>query len=182
MVQREWILFFTAWGWSALQWDPQKLELYRVVLPVPGDVHTFATRYLHPGTSAQKIIGPKETVLPVIHEIRSYFAGHIILHWGGITLNLDRLSPFSRKVLALVQKIPYGHTMTYGEIAASLGVKRGARAVGRVMSQNPIPLIIPCHRVVAQNGPGGFSSYLGTERKQALLKMESENRSKKPRA
>ena len=77
---------------------------------------------------------------------------------------------FQRRVWSLMQEIPYGGTMTYGEISDRLN--SSARAVGMACGANPIPLIIPCHRVLAANGMGGYSGDGGVETKVALLRRE----------
>jgi len=77
---------------------------------------------------------------------------------------------FYGKVLQKVRAIPYGKTRTYGEIAAALGNPGAARAVGGANRSNPIPIIIPCHRVVAANGLGGYSG--GPDIKAKLLEHE----------
>ncbi len=87
-------------------------------------------------------------------------------------LPLDlRGSPFRRKVLAAVGKIPYGRTASYGDIARLVGSPRGARAVGQAVGANPLPLVIPCHRVVGSSGAlVGFG--LGLPMKRRLLELE----------
>jgi len=77
---------------------------------------------------------------------------------------------FQRRVWSLMQEIPYGSTMTYGEMSDRLN--SSARAVGMACGANPIPLIIPCHRVLAANGMGGYSGDGGVETKVALLRLE----------
>ncbi|MGH6974286.1 MAG: methylated-DNA--[protein]-cysteine S-methyltransferase [Stellaceae bacterium] len=80
---------------------------------------------------------------------------------------------FNRKVYAIARKIPPGQTMTYGEIAERLGDKTLARAVGQAMGENPTPIIMPCHRVLAANGrSGGFSAPGGVVTKLQLLTIE----------
>jgi O-6-methylguanine DNA methyltransferase len=80
-------------------------------------------------------------------------------------------SRFRISVYRRVMDVPYSRTITYGEVAASIGRPNGARAVGQAMAANRFPLIIPCHRVVSGNGKiGGFSS--GVELKRHLLKLE----------
>ncbi len=87
------------------------------------------------------------------------------------TVRLDlRREGFARKALQRVKAIPYGKTRTYGEIAAALGNPNAARAVGGANGSNPIPIFIPCHRVVAAGGLGGYGG--GIEMKRALLKLE----------
>ena len=72
---------------------------------------------------------------------------------------------FTARVLAALRRIPHGDTITYGELARRMGVPRAARAVGSACGANPLPLFIPCHRVVAANGKlGGFSAGLGWKR------------------
>jgi len=78
------------------------------------------------------------------------------------------VSPFTRKVLEEVKKIKLGETVSYGDIAKILNTS--PRAVGVALSKNPLPLIIPCHRVVAKNSLGGYS--YGIEKKKFILEME----------
>jgi methylated-DNA-[protein]-cysteine S-methyltransferase len=81
-------------------------------------------------------------------------------------------SAFTRKVYEVVQAIPWGETRTYGEVAAAAGAPGGARAVGNALGRNRHCLFIPCHRVVASGGLGGFSGPGGLEQKKALLALE----------
>ena len=90
--------------------------------------------------------------------------------FSGYKFALDGMTPFQRSVLETIFKIPAGKTMTYAEVASAAGKPGAARAVGNVMASNPIPLILPCHRVVASNGLGGFTS--GLEVKRKLLRLE----------
>jgi methylated-DNA-[protein]-cysteine S-methyltransferase len=86
-------------------------------------------------------------------------------------LIMDGLSEFSRKTLNAVRKIPKGYVSTYGDIACAVGVPRGGRAVGNVMAENPLVLVIPCHRVVKSNlTVGGYTNNSGV--KTRLLKRE----------
>ncbi len=93
----------------------------------------------------------------------------------GFTFPIDwsLLRPFQREVLKLVIAIPYGETRTYGEIAHQMGRARAARAVGRANATNPMPLVIPCHRVVGADGKlRGYGGGQGLKTKEWLLKME----------
>src|SRR6478752_2405289 len=87
-------------------------------------------------------------------------------------LPLDlRVAPFPAGVLAELARVPYGQTETYGALAAKAGRPRAARAVGTVMNRNPIPIVLPCHRVVGRSGSlVGYAGGLG--RKEALLRLE----------
>ena len=86
-----------------------------------------------------------------------------------VPLDLDLTGSFAGRVLAFVREIPYGRTVTYGEVARAVGCPGGARAVGGAMGRNPLPILIPCHRVVAADGPGGFSGGIS---KLRLLELE----------
>jgi len=81
---------------------------------------------------------------------------------------------FTQKVWAHMAKIPWGSALTYGELAAKAGSPKATRAVGNACATNPLPLIVPCHRVLANEGLGGFA--YGPEWKMKLLELESEPR------
>lgn len=92
---------------------------------------------------------------------------------SAVPLDMDNVSEFDRRVYAIARKIPAGKTLTYGEIAEELGDKLLSRDVGQAMGKNPLPIVVPCHRVVAANGkPGGFSASGGVETKLKLLAIE----------
>ena len=96
-------------------------------------------------------------------------------YFDGLRKNFDLpLEPpgtnFQQRVWSMMEQIPHGKTITYGEIANALG--SSARAVGMACGANPIPVIIPCHRVVAANDVGGYSGDGGVETKRALLHLE----------
>ena len=87
------------------------------------------------------------------------------------------VTPFQRQVLKLVCAIPYGETTTYGEIASRLGNPQAARAVGRANATNPIPLIIPCHRVIGSDGKlHGYGAPGGIDTKAWLLQLENPHK------
>ena len=88
-----------------------------------------------------------------------------------LDLDLQLPAPFSRRVLEELARVPYGETTTYGELALRADRPRAARAVGTVMNRNPIPIVLPCHRVVGRNGSlVGYGG--GLDRKEALLRLE----------
>ena len=93
-----------------------------------------------------------------------------------LKLDLSECTDFQKMVYSAVRGIERGRTMTYGEIALFIGCPKGARAVGRAMATNPFLVLIPCHRVVARNGLGGFAWGLETKEKMLLLeKRKSED-------
>ncbi len=111
-------------------------------------------------------------------EIRQYLAGK--RRRFTVRLDLGGLSPFHRQVLAAARRIPYGKTATYGELAARIGRPKAARAIGRAMARNPVPLLVPCHRVTAAGGAlGGFGG--GLKMKRRLLALEATGRKRKTR-
>jgi methylated-DNA-[protein]-cysteine S-methyltransferase len=90
-----------------------------------------------------------------------------------VQLDLDGVPEFHQRVYDVARTIPPGATLTYGEVAARLGDPGSARAVGQALGRNPIPVIVPCHRVLAAGGKkGGFSAPGGTATKLNLLAIE----------
>lgn len=111
-------------------------------------------------------------------EVKAYFEGKPLSQ----NIPLDPLfgTPFQRAVWERTRGIPFGETVSYGALAESLGSRSLARAVGGALSANPIPLFVPCHRVLATDGSlGGFAS--GIELKRWLLELESRSASSTPR-
>lgn len=105
----------------------------------------------------------------LFEEILEYFRGE--RREFGYQPFLSNLPPFTRLVLEYTQKIPYGRTLSYGQLAAILGKRGAAKAVGQALRRNPVPIVVPCHRVVRSNGePGGF--VWGVETKKLLLLLE----------
>lgn len=108
---------------------------------------------------------------PVLRDACAQLTAYFDRTRTGFDLPLrPRGSDFQRKFYDTLCAIPYGETRTYGEIAAELGVS--AQAIGQACGANPIPILIPCHRVLAANGLGGYSGAGGVEAKVALLKLE----------
>lgn len=102
-------------------------------------------------------------------ELDEYFSGR--RHAFDLAIDLRGATPFTARVLDELARVPYGHTSTYGELAARVGRPRSARAVGMVMHRNPIPIVLPCHRIVGASGElVGYAG--GLERKVELLRLE----------
>ena len=100
------------------------------------------------------------------------FAGGQSVSFDSMKLNLGKVTEFQRRALNVCRQIPYGETVSYGELGEMVGSPRAARAIGSVMKNNRHPWVIPCHRVVASAGVGGFSSPRGVELKRQLLRLE----------
>ncbi len=101
-------------------------------------------------------------------QLRAYFAGQ--RHQFSLALAPD-VTPFQQRVLAALQEIPYGQTRSYREIATAIGNPKAVRAVGGANASNPLPIVIPCHRVIGSGGAlTGFGG--GLETKRFLLDLE----------
>jgi methylated-DNA-[protein]-cysteine S-methyltransferase len=102
-------------------------------------------------------------------ELDRYFAGRLRHFETPVDWSLTR--GFTRGVLAATARVPYGETASYGDVAAEAGSPRAARAAGNALSANPIPIVVPCHRIIhAGGGIGGYTG--GLERKRFLLRVE----------
>ncbi len=111
----------------------------------------------------------REPFRDVISELEEYFAGRLTRFRVRLA---PRGTPFQLRVWSLLRTIPYGETTTYGEIARELGQPNACRAVGAANGRNPIPVIVPCHRVIGSDGSlTGFGG--GLEIKRALLDLEA---------
>jgi O-6-methylguanine DNA methyltransferase len=106
----------------------------------------------------------------VVDRLRRYFAGERA-GFDDVEIDLDWCTPFQRAVADTLRAVPYGEVVTYGELAALAGHPNAQRAAGTFCAQNRIPLLIPCHRVVAADGIGSYGS-LGPGFKRRLLALE----------
>ncbi len=121
------------------------------VLGGPAGIRYTGWRLAAEGAS----IEPEETLQQAIGQLREYFAGQRMDF--DLPLDWPPLEPATRKVLEALRTVRAGETVTYGELAERSGTGVPARAIGSIMAANPLPLIIPCHRVVASDGLGGYS-------------------------
>lgn len=113
-----------------------------------------------------------EALAPIVRQLQAYFAGELT----DFELPLDlRGTAFQRRVWGALQEIPYGETISYGELARWVGNPSASRAVGTANGRNPVAIVVPCHRVIAADGGiGGYGG--GLDRKTWLLEHESEHR------
>jgi methylated-DNA-[protein]-cysteine S-methyltransferase len=109
----------------------------------------------------------------VLDRLTRYAEGEPV-DFSGVPVAADHLTPFARRVVKFCRAIRRGQTRSYGDLAAAAGRPRAARAVGQVMATNRVPLVVPCHRVVASDGRlGGFSAPDGLAMKRRLLDLEA---------
>lgn len=111
---------------------------------------------------------PNAAVQQALAELRAFACGRCLEF--SVPLDLRHLPGFTARVLRALLKVPAGQVTTYGKLAAKAGSPGASRAVGGAVGRNPIPIIVPCHRVLASNGIGGFG--LGLDCKRALLALE----------
>jgi methylated-DNA-[protein]-cysteine S-methyltransferase len=162
-------LFDTALGRCGIVWRRDSIVAF--ALPGRDDRLTLASlsrRWPDVAGGA-----PPEPVRAAIEAVRRLLDGERI-DLGFVDVDLDGVSDFDRRVYGITRAIPAGETRTYGEIARELGEPGAARAIGRAMGDNPVPVIVPCHRVLAASGRiGGFSAPGGIDTKRRLLAIES---------
>jgi methylated-DNA-[protein]-cysteine S-methyltransferase len=116
-----------------------------------------------------RVLRSARSVDPVRRELDDYFERR--RRAFDLVIDVTALPGFQRLVLEELARVPYGETATYGGLAARIGRPRAARAVGGALNRNPIPIVLPCHRVVGANGKlVGYAG--GLERKRALLELE----------
>jgi methylated-DNA-[protein]-cysteine S-methyltransferase len=121
-------------------------------------------------TSDAIVPGSHEASSELADRFRAYFAGGRD-EFRDVQLDFDWATPFQRALAEALRAIPYGETVTYGELAALAGRPGAARAAGAFCAGNRFGLVVPCHRVVAAGGLGGYGS-LGRAYKQRLLRLE----------
>ena len=126
-------------------------------------------------SGASKSDSPPRAIAEIIERVCRHFDGEI-QDFSDIDLDLEESPTFARRVYKAARKIPIGQTRTYGQIAKAAGSPGAARAVGQALGQNPIALIVPCHRVLAAGGKtGGFSAHGGCATKARMLELEGAN-------
>jgi O-6-methylguanine DNA methyltransferase len=113
------------------------------------------------------LVEDRRTMRPVLEQIAAYARGDR----KRFDVHLDlRGTAFQRSVWDADRRIPYGQTRTYADVARAIGKPRAVRAVGGANGKNPVPLLVPCHRIVARDGIGGFTG--GLHHKRRLLALE----------
>jgi O-6-methylguanine DNA methyltransferase len=116
-----------------------------------------------PAEHDQRPIGPIRTAADVTRLMNSALRGSVTAREITAACDLTGSTEFERKVFAALAKVRRGRVISYGELAAAAGSPRAARAVGSALGKNPIPILLPCHRVVASNGIGGYGGSAARE-------------------
>lgn len=170
-------IFDTAIGPCGIAWGIH--GIVGVQLPEATEARTRSRlqkrfRNAREAPSPPKIAAAIENIVSLLKGAKADFSG--------APLDIKILPEFNRRVYEVTSAIPPGATMTYGEIAAKLGEEpQVARDVGKALGENPIPIIIPCHRVLAAHGkPGGYSGSGGVKTKLRLLTIEGAKLSSEP--
>lgn len=166
---QHYLIFETAGGYCGIAWN--SVGITRLQLPAKSA--EAAQRNLlrrlpgaGPGT-------PPPAVLEAVAAVERYFNGEKI-EFSDVRLDLDGQGEFFKRIYAAARRLCWGQTTTYGALAKNLGAgPEAARDVGQAMANNPVPLIIPCHRVLAAGGKvGGFSAPGGSAAKIRMLELE----------
>ncbi len=169
MPEQDYALFDTAIGTCGIVWSSRGVR--GVQLPEGSQAATRA-RVLRRHFGAQAA-APPPAIQNAIDGITALLRGEL-RDLSFIAIDDAAIPAFNRKVYAIARAIPPGQTMTYGDIAERLRDKTLARAVGQAMGENPTPIIMPCHRVLAAGGKsGGFSATGGVVTKLQLLSIEN---------
>ncbi|WOJ97232.1 methylated-DNA--[protein]-cysteine S-methyltransferase [Congregibacter brevis] len=161
-------LFETNFGTCAIGWND--IGLARVQLPESTPAETEARMIAANMTSAPA------TLPSFAREARdallAYFSGEAVA-MEDLVLDYSLVSPFNALIYRALRGVPRGEIVSYGDLAKEIGQPGAARAVGIVMSKNPWPVVVPCHRVIGANGKlTGFSAYGGVDTKLSLLTLE----------
>jgi methylated-DNA-[protein]-cysteine S-methyltransferase len=158
------VVFNTSVGWVGILGS--RVGLLRATLPQRSATETQQRL----SDSTNHAVRSPQLCEDLMERFRAYFAGHKV--GFADKLDLSGATPFQREVWETTRLIPYGETKSYTWVAEQIKKPKAVRAVGQALGKNPLPVIIPCHRVLASNGGlGGFSG--GLEMKRFLLHLEA---------
>jgi len=163
------------WGVGELWLEGERVLWHE--LPAPRAQPTLQARPFKGGDEPPWITladcGPRDcddSVPEVARRVAAYFAGARVA-FDDVKIDLEWCTPFQRAVAEALRGVPYGETVTYGELAALSGHPNAQRAAGTFCARNRLPLILPCHRVISAGGLGSYGS-LGVGYKRRLLELE----------
>ena len=175
MKNASYCLFETALGACGIAWrdtaDSDSLPVVTAVQLPEATPEATESRIARKAGSNQQSSPPPE-IAATIEKIRKHLQGEV-QDFRSVALDLENVGPFFRRIYEATRQIPPGQTRTYGEIAKDVGQPTAAQEVGQAMAKNPVPIIVPCHRVAAAGGKlGGFSAPGGPATKAKLLALE----------
>jgi methylated-DNA-[protein]-cysteine S-methyltransferase len=160
-------IFNTEWGYFGLAANEDGLIRTHLPRQNPEKIKARLLKGLPAAQYSQWLFNP------VQQRIIAYFKSAHVNFLADVPLILDELSPFTRRVLRACRKIRFGQTISYLELAKKVQCPTGSRAVAGALAKNPLPLVIPCHRVISNDGKiGGFSAPGGVTLKKRLLQHE----------
>ncbi len=175
MKQAAYCLFETPLGACGIAWKEQETSRIPPVVTffqLPEATRSLTDTRIAGSSGGRKTRVPPPRIAGIIKRVQKHLHGDV-QDFLDIVVDLDGAGPFARQVYETVRKTPAGRTMTYGEIAKAMNRPAAARAVGQALGRNRVPLIIPCHRVLAACGKaGGFSAHGGLETKAKMLEIE----------
>ena len=162
-------IFETAAGFAAIGWNAAGICSFRL----PARTHASAQRALLRRFPASTGAPPPPAVAEVVAQAQRYFSGERV-DFSAAVIDLGEQNALFARIYRHVRSLGWGETTTYGTVAKELGEgPEAARAVGEAMAGNPVPLIVPCHRVLAAGGKlGGFSAPGGSASKAHMLAIE----------
>jgi methylated-DNA-[protein]-cysteine S-methyltransferase len=163
----KYVIFKTKWGYFGLAGT--EYALCRACLPAT-EANEVKIRLVgkSPGVKFDRAYFSS-----IQQQIIAYFEGVRVDFGFDVSLSLDGFSDFQKAALTACRSIKFGQTITYGELAKKLSRPAAARAVGNALAKNPLPFIIPCHRIIRNDGSlGGFSAPGGKDTKVRLLRHE----------
>jgi methylated-DNA-[protein]-cysteine S-methyltransferase len=168
-AMHHYLIFETASGFCGIAWNT--IGITRFQLPARSAEAT--ERNLLRRLPAAEPGTPPPEVVEAVSAVKRYFDGEKT-DFSGFQLDLNEQDGFFRQIYDAARRLGWGYTTTYGALAKELGVgPEAARDVGQAMAKNPVPLIIPCHRVLAAGGKiGGFSAPGGSAAKRRMLQLE----------
>jgi methylated-DNA-[protein]-cysteine S-methyltransferase len=169
MSETHYQVFETAAGFCAIAWNGTGITRFQLPTRTAEATERSMRRRIPdaaPGT-------PPPRMAKVVEAAQHYFAGEQV-DFSDAVLDLDGQDEFFQRIYAVLRRVGWGQTTTYGTLAKQLGAgPKAAQDVGQAMAQNPVPLIIPCHRVLAAGGKvGGFSAPGGSTAKLRMLELE----------
>ena len=167
------VVFKTKWGHFGLAGTEYALYQTQLPGPKPEKIKSMLLKNLPIPNQASSIEFDKTFFRPLQEQITAYFEGVCVNFSRDVPLVLDGFSSFGFSVLTACRSIEFGQTITYGRLAKKSGRPNASRAVGSTLAKNPLPLLIPCHRVIRSNGKlGGFSAPGGVTLKKRMLELE----------